>query len=98
MLLEVPEEAVEAAARASYERVREAERVRWPASQMEVNGRKLPPLAPWEELDDEVKQRNMEPVRPVLEAALPFLVFSPLGDNHHNARLCPYCNPMALRS
>jgi len=24
------------------------------------------------------------------------LAFSPLGDNHHNALLCPHCNPNGL--
>lgn len=26
-----------------------------------------------------------------LKAAMPYLQFSPLGDNHHNANACPYC-------
>jgi hypothetical protein len=26
-----------------------------------------------------------------LQIALPYLQFSPTGDNHHNANLCPYC-------
>lgn len=37
-------------------------------------------------------------LREALEAALPYMVFSPLGDNHHNAAACPYCVPdQALR-
>lgn len=31
----------------------------------------------------------MEVVQPALDAAR----FAPLGDNHHNAALCPYCSP-----
>jgi hypothetical protein len=34
-----------------------------------------------------------EVVETVLEAALPHFRFYPLGDNHHNAALCPYCSP-----
>lgn len=34
----------------------------------------------------------------VLAAAIPFLRFSPLGDNHHNAAMCPYCTPKASGS
>jgi hypothetical protein len=33
--------------------------------------------------------------REAIEAALPYLQFSPLGDNHHNAKACPYCSPAA---
>lgn len=25
------------------------------------------------------------------------LAFAPMGDNHHNALACPYCNPGRLR-
>ena len=38
-------------------------------------------------------EHSEELVDDVLAAALPFLRFYPLGDNHHNAALCPYCNP-----
>ena len=34
-----------------------------------------------------------EIVEDVLAAALPFFRFYPLGDNHHNAAMCPYCSP-----
>lgn len=29
-----------------------------------------------------------------LERELAQARFSPMGDNHHNAMLCPYCNPL----
>ena len=32
-------------------------------------------------------------IEEALKAALPFLRFSPMGDNHHNAAACPYCTP-----
>lgn len=32
--------------------------------------------------------------RDAIEAALPWLNFSPLGDNHHNAVACPYCSTL----
>lgn len=36
-------------------------------------------------------EHSEEIVRDVLEAATPWLNFSALGDNHHNANACPYC-------
>lgn len=37
-------------------------------------------------------------LRAALEAAAPYMVYGPLGDNHHNAAACPYCVPdQALR-
>lgn len=36
-------------------------------------------------------EHSEEIVRDVLEAAMPWLNFSALGDNHHNANVCPYC-------
>lgn len=32
-----------------------------------------------------------------LECAVREAQFHPLGDNHHNALLCPHCNPEGLR-
>jgi hypothetical protein len=37
--------------------------------------------------------REEEALRLAIEAALPLLQFSPLGDNHHAALACPYCWP-----
>lgn len=36
-------------------------------------------------------EHSEEIVRSVIDAAMPWLNFSPLGDNHHNADVCPYC-------
>jgi hypothetical protein len=36
-------------------------------------------------------ENSEEIVMDVLAAALPFFRFYPLGENHHNAALCPYC-------
>lgn len=37
-------------------------------------------------------ENSEEIVEDVLAAALPFFRFYPLGDNHHNAAMCPYCS------
>jgi hypothetical protein len=34
-----------------------------------------------------------ELLRRSINAALPYVVFEPMGDNHHNAKACPYCSP-----
>lgn len=36
-------------------------------------------------------------LRAAVAAAMPFVMFGPLGDNHHNAALCPYCSPEVRR-
>lgn len=60
---------------------------------------------PWEEIPEQAVTaaleeiyQNPEPttgadVEAALKAAMPYLKFAPEGDNHHNARLCPYCSP-----
>lgn len=40
-------------------------------------------------------EHSEEIIEDVIDAVAPFLKFSPLGDNHHNAALCPYCTPNA---
>lgn len=42
------------------------------------------PIDPWQEIAR--LKRELAQAR-----------FSPMGDNHHNAMLCPYCNPLAQR-
>jgi hypothetical protein len=36
---------------------------------------------------------SLEKAREVLVAALPYLRFGAMGDNHHSAVACPYCVP-----
>lgn len=37
-------------------------------------------------------EHSEEIVEDVIDAVAPFLTFAPLGDNHHNAAMCPYCS------
>lgn len=52
---------------------------------------RLRQIADLQAADAEADRKNAVFVRAVLQAALPFMRFAPLGDNHHNAALCPYC-------
>lgn len=29
----------------------------------------------------------------IISELVPYLMFAPTGDNHHNAMACPYCSP-----
>lgn len=91
----IPEEAVAAARKVIAE---EAElphmaRARDYVDEHSVGNARARQLAALRRADADADAANGVFVRKVIEAALPFLQFSPVGDNHHNAAACPYCMP-----
>lgn len=46
--------------------------------------------------DDDNDGITWATVELMLRDAIPYLRMTPIGDNHHNAVTCPYCNPRGL--